>query len=79
MMSLHVIMTVLKKMKREGKGRRTGEPLQVYFKPEQRERLRRLAKDRRVAESELIRAAVDLLFARVSSGQLELGLEIDEN
>jgi hypothetical protein len=60
-----------------GKGRRTGKPLQVYFRPEQRERLKQLARDRRIAESELVRAAVDLLIGRLSNGQLELGLGIE--
>ena len=67
-----------RKPRLERTGKRKGEPLQVYFAPKQRDRLRRLAKDRRVAESELVRAAVELLFARVSSGQLELGLEFEE-
>jgi hypothetical protein len=64
-------------MRQSRKRRRTGKPLQVYFKPEQRERLKQLARDRRIAESELVRAAVDLLIVKLSNGQLELGLNIE--
>ena len=60
-----------KKQKKTG---RTGKPLQVYFPERQREELRRIARERRLPESELVRAAVDLLVAKMSSGQLELGL-----
>jgi hypothetical protein len=64
--------------KKTKKKRRSGKPLQVYFPDEQREQLRRIAKDRRLPESEVVRAAVEVLVARVSSGQLELGLNTAE-
>ena len=62
-----------KKSKKNG---RRGKPLQVYFPDEQRDQLRRIAKERRLPESEIVRAAVEVFVARVSSGQLELGLNI---
>lgn len=64
--------------KKSQKKRRRGKPLQVYFGQEQRAQLRRIARERRVPESELVRAAVDLLVAKMSSGQLELGLSVSE-
>ena len=60
-----------KKSKKKG---RTGKPLQVYFPDEQRDQLRKIAKERRLPESEVVRAAVEIFVARISSGQLELGL-----
>jgi hypothetical protein len=60
--------------KKSKKKRRTGKPLQVYFPDEQRNQLRKIAKERRVPESEVVRAAVEHFVARISSGQLELGL-----
>jgi hypothetical protein len=62
-------------MKKARKKGRTGKPLQVYFPEEQRDKLRRIARERRLPESELVRVAVDLLMVRMSSGQLELGLD----
>jgi hypothetical protein len=81
--SLHVItggapeceIAMTKKPKKRG---RSGKPLQVYFPDEQREQLRRIAKERRLAESEVVRAAVEVFMARVSSGQLDLGLNTAE-
>jgi hypothetical protein len=70
-------MVIRDKTRGTKKRRRSGKPLQVYFRPKQRERLKRLARDRRIAESELVRAAVDLLIGRLSNGQLELGLGIE--
>jgi hypothetical protein len=64
-----------KKAKKKG---RTGKPLQVYFPDEQRDQLRKIAKERRIPESEVVRAAVEVFVSRMSSGQLELGLNTKE-
>lgn len=59
----------------EAKVNRSGEPLQVYFRAEQRQQLRALSREHRIAESELVRGAVDSLLARWrSTGQLTLPL-----
>jgi hypothetical protein len=60
-----------KKAKKKG---RSGKPLQVYFPDNQRAQLRKIARERRMPESEIVRAAVETFVARISSGQLELGL-----
>ena len=68
-------IAMTRKTKKKG---RSGKPLQVYFPDEQRDRLRRIAKERRLPESEVVRAAVEVFMARMSSGQLELGLKTAE-
>jgi uncharacterized protein YdbL (DUF1318 family) len=83
MVSLHVITKSTANRKiamtnKPKKNNRSGTPLQVYFPEEQRERLRQIAKERRLSESEVVRAAVEVLMARVSSGQLQLGLNTAE-
>lgn len=44
----------------------TGQPLQVYLRPEQREALRALAKKRGVSMAELVRQGVDYVLSEVS-------------
>src|ERR1700675_3948310 len=60
----------------QAKPRRTGRPMQVYFRIEQREWIRTLAKQRHVTDSEVVRVAVDLLIKRLADGELDppLGL-----
>lgn len=83
-MSLHVITkipggSVHHMTKRAKKKGRTGKPLQVYFPDAQRDQIRRIAKERRLPESEIVRAAVERFMARISTGQLELGLNAVED
>jgi Ribbon-helix-helix domain len=53
--------------------RRRGKPLNVWVSDEQKEMLVELARKTRVNRSELVRQALDLLFDRALSGQLQLG------
>lgn len=83
-MSLHVITKIPggfvdRMTKRAKKKGRTGKPLQVYFPDAQRDQIRRIAKERRLPESEIVRAAVESFMARMSTGQLELGLNAVED
>jgi ribbon-helix-helix protein len=57
---------------RQSPGRR-GKPLNVWVSDEQKEMLVELARKTRVNRSELVRQALDLLFDRALSGQLQLG------
>lgn len=60
--------------RRAGKTKRNGKPLLVYFPKEEAERLSSVAKERRVAKTELVRVAVGRLLNDLNSGQLELPL-----
>jgi hypothetical protein len=57
-----------------GRVKRKGKPLLVYFPKEEAERLSMVAKERRVAKTELVRVAVVRLLNDLNSGQLELPL-----
>jgi hypothetical protein len=70
---------VYRMTKRAKKRGRTGKPLQVYFPDAQRNQIRRIAKERRLPESEIVRAAVESFMARISTRQLELGLNAVED
>lgn len=52
---------------------RRGRPLNVWVSNEQKEMLVELAQKTRVNRSELVRQALDLLFDKALSGQLQLG------
>jgi hypothetical protein len=56
------------------KGARKGTPLLVYFPKEDAARLSSVARERRIAKTELVRVAVLRLLNQLNSGQLDLPL-----
>ena len=60
--------------RRTAKAKRKGKALLVYFRKEDAERLSSIAKERRVAKTELVRVAVGRFLNDLNSGQLELPL-----
>lgn len=46
----------------------------VYFRPEQKERLDSVSRERNVAMAALVRSAVDRFLDQLTSGQLQLPL-----
>ena len=61
-------------MKPTAKAKRKGKALLVYFPQDEAERLSNVARERRVAKTELVRVAVGRLLNDLNSGQLELPL-----
>lgn len=57
---------------------RSGKPFTIYLTTVQFERLEKLAKDRHIAKSTLLRIALDRLIDQLDSGQLELPLGVEE-
>ena len=61
-----------KKSRKKETGGRKGKPMTVYFRDEQANQLKKIAQDRHVHKSEIVRLAVTRFLTDLDSGQLDL-------